>query len=89
MLIFSGDWHGEFKEVIKEIKRLDLRDCTIFQVGDFGIGFETKRKEIKTLEYFDNTLKVRNIKVYATRGNHDDKSYFNNDSYGNIVIKFV
>ena len=86
MLIFSGDWHGEFKDVIKEIKRLDLRDCTIIQCGDFGIGFNPKKKEIKTLEFFNHTLKARNIKIYAIRGNHDDLSYFNNDVYGNITL---
>lgn len=86
MLIFSGDWHGDFQKVTKEIKKLDLRDCTIFQVGDFGIGFNRKEKEIRVLEAFNQTLRARNIKIYAIRGNHDDPSYFNNDVYGNITL---
>lgn len=86
MLIFSGDWHRDFKSVVKEIKRLDLRDCTIIQVGDFGIGFELRKKDLALLRNLNQTLKARNIKVYAIRGNHDDKSYFNNDVYGNITL---
>ena len=76
MIIFSGDWHKDFKKIIKEIKRFDLRDCTIFQVGDFGMGFETMKKDLRTLAYLNRELKTRSIQLYAIRGNHDDPKYF-------------
>jgi hypothetical protein len=60
MIVCSGDWHSDFKRVIKEIKALDLRDCSIIQVGDLGIGFTLRKKELRTLNYLNLTLKVRN-----------------------------
>lgn len=87
MIVCSGDWHGDFKAVIREIKALDLRDCTIFQVGDFGIGFNSREKELRTLDYLTSTLKSRNIMLYAIRGNHDDPAYFNGSiSTSNIKL---
>lgn len=89
MLVFSGDWHGNFEKVIKKIKRLDLRDCIIIQVGDFGVGFTTLIKESKTLNYFNITLKTRNIMLYVIRGNHDNPIYFNggiNINKSNITL---
>jgi DNA repair exonuclease SbcCD nuclease subunit len=76
MLVVSGDWHGDWKAVIGEIKRLDLRDCTLIQVGDFGMGFDPIKKDLATLKYLNTTLKPRNIQLYAIRGNHDNPTYF-------------
>lgn len=88
MLIVSGDWHGDWKSVIQEIKRLDLRDCTIIQVGDFGVGFCSMKKDLRSLDYLNTTLKSRNIKLYAIRGNHDNPIYFDGSisSIGNISL---
>lgn len=76
MIVVSGDWHGDFKNAIKEIKRLDLRDCTLIQVGDFGMGFERKQKDLAALKFLNITLKVRGIQLYAIRGNHDNPIWF-------------
>lgn len=87
MIVVSGDWHGDWKNVIKEIKRLDLRNCTLFQVGDFGMGFTTKKKDLKALDYLNTTLKVRSIQLYAIRGNHDNPAYFDGSiSTSNIKL---
>jgi DNA repair exonuclease SbcCD nuclease subunit len=87
MLIFSGDWHGDWKNVIREIKRLDLRDCTVFQVGDFGMGFTTMKKDLRALQFLNITLKARNIMLYAIRGNHDNPIYFDGSiSKSNIKL---
>lgn len=88
MIVVSGDWHGDWKAVIKEIKRLDLRDCTIIQVGDFGVGFCSMKKDLRALDYLNATLKPRNIKLYAIRGNHDNPIYFDGSMpfVGNISL---
>jgi len=87
MIITSGDWHGEFNTVIREIKRLDLQDCTIFQVGDFGMGFAKLKKDLRQLDRFNLTLRVRNIYLYAIRGNHDNPKYFDGSiSTSNIKL---
>lgn len=87
MLIFTGDWHSEFDRAYRQIKALDLKDCDIFQVGDFGVGFEKKNKEIRRLNRLNENLKRRNINLYAIRGNHDDPEYFNGDMvFSNITL---
>lgn len=77
MIIFCGDIHGNWESLIREIKRLDLVDCTIIQVGDFGMGFSPRKKDMAALKYINITLKARNITLYAIRGNHDNPEYFN------------
>lgn len=79
MIIFTGDWHSEFDRAYRQIKALDLKKCDIFQVGDFGIGFEREDKELRRLKRLNESLERRNINLYAIRGNHDDPKYFNNE----------
>lgn len=76
MLIFSGDWHGEYDKAYRKMKELDLRDCTIVQVGDFGVGFERPKKDLRLLQRLNDMLAHRNVLLYAIRGNHDDPKYF-------------
>lgn len=83
-LYVSGDWHGQFDQVIKSFKLNDIRNCSIIQVGDFGIGFSTYKKDINILNHFNNTLKARNIHLYVIRGNHDNPKWFNGQTIGNI-----
>ena len=88
MIIVSGDWHGDFKSAIQEIKRLDLRDCTLIQAGDFGMGFDHPQKDKRALDYLNATLKPRNIQLYAIRGNHDNPIFFN-DTITRSNIKLI
>jgi len=76
MIVFTGDWHGEYDRAYRKIKALDLRDCVIIQVGDFGIGFERRKKDLRKLDILNKQLVNRNIILYAIRGNHDDPIYF-------------
>lgn len=76
MIVFTGDWHGEYDKAYRKMKEYDLRDCTIIQVGDFGIGFMLPKKDMRKLEVLNKQLANRNIMLYAFRGNHDDPSYF-------------
>ena len=61
MIVFTGDWHGEYDRAYRKIKSLDLRDLTIVQVGDFGIGFERRKKDLRKLDVLNEQLKGRNI----------------------------
>ena len=76
MILTSGDWHGNFNAMIKVLKNKEISDCSLIQAGDFGVGFETKKKVIAQLRFLNKSLKSRNIHLYAIRGNHDDPSYF-------------
>lgn len=87
MIVFTGDWHGEYDRAYRKIKSLDLRDLTIVQVGDFGIGFERKKKDLRKLEVLNEQLKARNIILYVIRGNHDDPEYFyGTTNFSNIKL---
>jgi len=76
MIIFLGDIHGEFNKVISNIKRTNLSQCTIIQVGDFGVGFKSYERDIEDIEKFNNFLKEREIDLIAIRGNHDNPEFF-------------
>jgi len=76
MIIGCGDIHGEFNKFMRQISEFDLRDCVIFQAGDFGMGFECPAKDKAILKFVNKHLAHRNIHVYAIRGNHDNPAYF-------------
>lgn len=79
MIFFLGDIHGNFNYIAGEIERKKITDCTIIQVGDFGIGFTTPENDRRILEAFNNFLDQKNIVMYAIRGNHDNPKLFNGD----------
>lgn len=81
MNLFLGDIHGEFVVISRLIKKYDLTDCNIIQVGDFGVGFLRFEKEFRQLKSLNDTLIRRNIHLYAIRGNHDYPEYFKNDPF--------
>ena len=76
MLIMLGDIHGNFNYVQWYITNHKLKDCVIYQVGDFGIGFTDEFNDMNTLGLINNFLKERNIQMYAIRGNHDNPEFF-------------
>ena len=85
-LLKLGDIHGEFGIVKNHIKNYDLYNSAIFQVGDFGLGFNPKM-EAHNLKILNQFLKTRNCYLYAIRGNHDDPAFFNNEfMFSNIFL---
>lgn len=82
MICFLGDIHGDYNAILTVVKKYGLSDCTIFQCGDFGIGWETRAKEESRLKYLNTNLKNKNITLNVLRGNHDDPSYFDGLSKG-------
>lgn len=90
MIIYAGDWHGNFryiKSLIDRYKIGNIEEITyLIQVGDFGIGFYPK-SDLQTLEDLNNFFKERNIICIAIRGNHDDPSFFQgNHMYSNLQL---
>jgi DNA repair exonuclease SbcCD nuclease subunit len=58
-------------------------------VGDFGVGFSRFEKEKRMLEMYHTQLVNNNVHVWAIRGNHDYKPYFDNDPFGFTNIHLV
>lgn len=88
-LLFLGDIHGQYHIISNKLKLYDITDANIIQVGDFGIGFMTFEKEKNLLEKVNSDLKLRNVSLYAIRGNHDYKPYFDSDPFGFSNIKLL
>lgn len=76
-VIFLGDIHGNYNNIVEYILRRNISDVIIYQVGDFGIGFNKQENEINRLNDLNKFLLERNIHLFAIRGNHDDPDYFN------------
>ena len=88
-ILYLGDIHSDFDIIIKYIKSNNLKDCFIIQVGDFGVGFKPFDDEIKSLSIVNSYLNKNNIILYAIRGNHDFKTYFDNDPFNLSNIKLI
>jgi hypothetical protein len=87
--MYLGDIHGNFNLIHQYVKMYDIKDAHIIQVGDFGVGFQTLEKERRMLEMYHPLLVKNNVFVWAIRGNHDYKPYFDNDPFGFTNIKLI
>lgn len=82
MPLYIGDTHGNFHNILNKMNRYLLSDCNIVHVGDFG-AYDFNISKIKA---FDTLLKLNNIKMFVVRGNHDDPSFFDGRTIGNITF---
>ena len=80
-LMFLGDIHGTFNIIHQYVKLYDIKDANIIQIGDFGVGFKTIKKEKSMLEDYNPLLQKNNVHIWAIRGNHDYKPHFDNDPF--------
>ena len=87
--LFLGDIHGNFKLVNDYINQFKIKNANIIQVGDFGLGFASFDKEKRMLELYHKNLVKNNVTLWAIRGNHDYKPYFDNDPFGFSNIKLI
>lgn len=88
-ILYLGDIHGQFNLINQYIKMYGLKDLHIIQVGDFGVGFNKFEKEYRLLKITQEQLQKNNIHLWAIRGNHDYKPYFDNDPFGFENIHLV
>jgi len=75
-IVFLGDHHGVWWELLWELENKKIRDCYVVSVGDCGIGFLDKKTELSRIQTLNEDFKSRNINFLGIRGNHDDPSYF-------------
>lgn len=88
-ILYLGDIHGNFATFHQYVKTYDIKDAHIIQVGDFGVGFSALEKERRTLAMYHELLVKNNVTVWAIRGNHDFKPYFDQDPFGFDRIRLV
>lgn len=88
-LMFLGDIHGEYKVYLDYIKEYDIKDTNIIQLGDFGVGFSTLKKEKREINLYHSILVKNNVHIWVVRGNHDNPSYFRNDPFNFTNIHLI
>ena len=88
MILCLGDIHGNFNYLKHQIHSKKITDCTIIQVGDFGIGFTHKENDEQTLKGLNDFLKDVNVNLLAIRGNHDNPLFFNGN-YDYTHLKLI
>lgn len=77
-ILFCGDTHDENNIILNFLKKHQISNSVIFHVGDYGIGWRTKHKELRVLNNINERLKSKNNHLIVSRGNHDDPEYFKN-----------
>jgi predicted phosphodiesterase len=83
MTFFLGDIHGSFAPIFHWLDRLAEKGDTLIQVGDFGLGWITK----KALEELGRESKDKGVNILAIRGNHDNPRLFkDNFKTGNLEL---
>ena len=78
-IVFLGDHHGVWWELLWELENKKIRDCYVVSVGDCGMGFVDKKTELSRIQTLNDDFKSQNINFLGIRGNHDDPSYFTGD----------
>lgn len=73
MVVFLGDVHN-YSKIILYCDAIELSDCDLIQVGDFGVGVDGN--DMNRLKELNDYLASKNIMLHVCRGNHDDPSFF-------------
>ena len=82
-----GDIHGDFESVIGWIKRYDLTNSTLIFCGDVGFGFNKEEYYRQIIVKINKECKKRNVYCLFGRGNHDNPSCFNGESFKNGFVR--
>ena len=75
-ILFLGDHHGNWSQLLGIIESRKISDCYLISVGDSGIGFTHRKKQERINEQLNKEFEANNINFMSIRGNHDDPSYF-------------
>ncbi len=74
-LLFFGDNHGRWSDLLSIIKAKKISNVNIISVGDMGIGFNPY-EDMAMCDLLNKQFKQNGISFYGIRGNHDDPAYF-------------
>ena len=80
-ILFIGDHHGTWFNMLQTIKDNEITDCYLISVGDSGIGFKNKSNQLDQIQLLNKEFKSNNIIFMSIRGNHDDPAYFKHQEY--------
>lgn len=72
-----GDIHGDWD--VHRWHAENIENCYLIALGDIGIGFIEKKKQMRQIKLMEAWHKKRNIQFIGFHGNHDDPRYFQGD----------
>lgn len=75
-IVLLGDNHGNWGELFYLLDKKSINNCYLISVGDCGIGFFNKKREIENFKKLNSFFSEKKIYFKAIRGNHDDPLYF-------------
>lgn len=83
-ILYIGDLHGNFAFIKWYLKAHKIKNHSLIQVGDFGVGFKPTTEDY-VLKDLNDELGERECTLLVIRGNHDNPSYFDgNHDYEHI-----
>lgn len=88
---FCGDLHGNFRWINSYLARFEASDCSVVVCGDVGLGFQKLdawKNTIKDIRLLSD-LRKRKVRLYFVRGNHDDPSWFDDNTVNTTYMKAV
>ena len=88
-LIFVGDIHGNFGELVWNlVHRYKIECADVIVLGDFGVGFDNSLDFV--YKKFRDRLEKFDLRIYTIRGNHDNPKYFiKEDLYSYPRLRFM
>lgn len=84
-----GDIHGDFGYIKWYVKQKKITDTVFLFAGDVGLGFYKKAYYDDIFNKLNKYVSQKNVYLLFGRGNHDDKSYFDNETINFSNIKTV
>jgi predicted phosphodiesterase len=75
ILVF-GDNHDHWDVFPNVIRDYELNNCAVILAGDFGIGFEPFKDEIRKTFHLSKRMAHTDSVLFVVRGNHDNPQYF-------------
>lgn len=86
-MITVGDIHGEIHSLLQRLDKFNIKRTNIYQVGDWGLGFHEKEKDLHNLDIVNEIMKELGCHIYIIRGNHDDPKFWNDGcSMSNLTL---
>jgi predicted phosphodiesterase len=83
-----GDTHT--LDFARLLRHYEAKDFVLIHVGDVGCGFHTKERDHRDVAVLEEYCAKHNGIILAQRGNHDDPSWFVEDSeFSTEHVKFV
>jgi DNA repair exonuclease SbcCD nuclease subunit len=86
-IVMLGDTHSTFRALGLLTRNEVWEGADVFHVGDFGLGFDSRAKDLKMLERMNEMCIKKDLELFVIRGNHDNPHWWNHPpEFSNIHL---